>query len=35
MMCAMVALIFIMLALGTQFSATIPCTDERERQAEF
>ena len=32
---AMIALIFIMLALGTQFAAIIPFPHEKEQQAEF
>ena len=32
---ALVALMFVMLALGTQFAAPFPTPDEREQQAEF
>ena len=31
----LVALMFVMLALGTQFAAMIPSFDEKEQQAEF
>ncbi len=32
---ALVALMFVMLALGTQFAAVFPFPDEKEQQAEF